>query len=319
MDIKIIQEMMHDSNFDPSIWVLDAIQDYVGRKLQVLIPDPVTRKYLFKGMAGYDIETVANYIIKHFRLQDPDMFATISEEFMDAIITRSVDDFYNSNAAYKILLANNCRSSLLKKYVTLQDVSKPLDKLICYMDNNDVKTMLRNWNSRNWSYQDFLLIIDRLKTELFEHKEIIFSQLDRYGQNAAVYIIQSVLAKMTRSIPDSLAKDWYEWLMIVKINNIYLSSSNNETYKAPSRSGVQFSELLCRCGRFLKTKSGLSNHRRVCRWGKKSNLLVLAKRKMAKADPNLLICEHCGLTCKTKSGLTLHKKGHKNVEGPNPA
>lgn len=311
MKSKVIETMMHDDKFNPTAWALDAIRIYASNNVHVLIPDPISREYLFKGMEEHDAWKIADNVVKMYAEQDRETFEAVSTEFVQAMIDQRINNWSLNRSFDRIFnkSSNTFKTKLIKQLLEMKPCSTTIDNKLPYMESDDIKKMLENWASSDWSQSDFEAIINRFSDEhLFEVKDLILTRLDRYGFSHYARTAQRCLGWMTDRIPDSKAKEWYEWLTDLKFYSLYLNYDVREELRA-SASTMGLSEYQCICGRYSSTKSGYKNHRNACISG--PSVLLQAKMKMAKNDPNSLICSDCGIECKTKSGLTLHRKTHK--------
>lgn len=302
MDAKIIQELLHDPEFDPGKWALDAVTNYLKAYPHEVLSDPIGRKYLFKGLDVSDISAISMRIVDQETMRE---FARAFIKRLPHIINQYNWDSALNTVIQKIhgLIPKEEAKSLLRDLVKSEGV-KGYNIRYEYLDIQDREIALAAmdyWNEFALSTGDWIRWLRSINTE--DVVERLSTIVDRVSDSPYLHSFENVLrvyGTILEILPTEQLKTYYN-LIIGKIYRRYVTSNSSHHLTLNT----------CQCGYNPKTAGSATLHRNrsrkpIC---KTPNILKQIRLRMAKEIPGSLICPECGIKeYDNPLNLTMHRK-----------
>lgn len=318
MKVQLIQSMLSDPNIDPTPWVGEALLTWVKQHLKKVISNPTARRYIYQGIEEGDVANLTSATLAIYeKNQDPEIIEQFVSSLNELFGRVKVEPWAVSSGLGRLFRFANREiiDSLVKLKVPNSDYILSPNFLDCLRPRH-VKAVLKNHNLLDWhsSYARNILLLTPSQEQFSNFKKYVWPKLKTVKKDPDV--VQKTLYDIFLNISENDAKAWFEFLKDQDISILYSCYDYNKIHISARYKGeIKISENLCLCGFITSSRSGYKLHTKKCiDAGNKPNLYLASKIFYAQ-NFKTLICDKCGRTCKSDSGLTLHRKKCKSPQG----
>lgn len=274
MRIEVIREMLHDPNFDPTVWLDKALVDYIMSHKEELVQDKTALQYIIRGMEDREIDDIAGYIARTGNTDSIADFCDVLRKEADRFSPGQLGDAVNRIIAFAPI---ESRGQIVGWLVKIKRIKTDPSTIMPQLSNEQAATMLTNWipvwNLKVWktvlqhigpidlfpaiSTSSFLSAISQ---EAPDHREI------KYGANRESdwpAEMQDIIVQIIDRIHDDHLPQLVGWLRNITFEGIYSKKQFKwlaKKLKEDKLDAVKLDDKVCRCGFVAASPSGITLH-----------------------------------------------------------
>jgi hypothetical protein len=306
---------MHDPDFDPSGWALKAVVAYLQAYPAEGLEDPLTRKYLFRGMETSD---VSNFLRK-IESDQHELTAELINAFIDQAArlhsSYSFDDCARGILRRIRLLPSTYHHTLVTRLVNCSYMrhGQLMMNYLPVFDRQIALAAYDNWcgvhhTPDDWELWMRTIFVDDLVERIFSNGSTpLLNRWISAGSSMGMDRVIHLINQVTDLLPVERLKDWEEHIQ--KPDYSIPISRQNRTTK--SKQSAYLSITTCACGFNSKSPSAATMHIKRSGDGacEEDNPVVRIRKRRGREDLKSLICPDCGIRdFSNVPSLDMHRK-----------